>query len=79
MAAAVSSAGRYRLYSIWTRQPIELDFLHEAAEAVDSFVVVPATGLRQLVGLIAHFDGKMAGRKIEAPYEIRIADYEVVE
>jgi len=80
--------GRYRLYSVWTQNRIELDFLRDAVSVEDEFLTVPLAGLRQLAGLIAHFDEQITqrmkddpspDRKIEPPYEIRIADYDVVE
>ena len=72
-------AGRYRLYSVWTQTPVELDFLGDAVTVDDEFLTVPLAGLRQLAGLITHFDGQITDRKIEAPYEIRIADYDVID
>lgn len=71
-------AGRYRIYSIWSRKPFVLPFVRDAMAIEDKFFVVPAAALRKLIELIVGYDNAERIPAL-APYEIRLVDYLVLD
>lgn len=72
--------GHHRLYSLWTRTPLPSSITHGIAIDADETQIASAKALRELGTFIDRQDrAAKPGAKGGATYEIRIAEYDVVD